>query len=122
MRNMKHRLMLALLATLTSGLIGLSGCSDRHDTVASNGIRQTGFPGVVTAGGGSSGEVIARAGKAANGSYAGGTPFHAGGAGGNTGGTATAGTVQETGHGPSGASAPAPANPANQANPAGNGK
>ena len=114
--NRKHRLLPALLATL---LIGLSGCSDRNDNVTSNGIRQTNFPGAVTAGGGSSGEVIARAGKAADGSYAGGTPFHAGGAGGNTGGTATAGTVQETGHGPSGASAPASANPAN---PAGNGK
>ncbi|WP_426193306.1 hypothetical protein [Massilia sp. DWR3-1-1] len=69
--------------------------------------RQTGMPGVVSSGGGTSGEVIASHKKpSSDASYAGGTPFHAGGAGGNTGGTATAGAVAESGHGPSGTTAP----------------
>lgn len=69
--------------------------------------RQTKMPGVVSSGGGTGGEVIASNKKAAtDASYAGGTPFHAGGAGGNTGGTATAGAVAESGHGPSGNTAP----------------
>jgi len=71
------------------------------------GQRQTKMPGMVTAGGGTSGEVIASSAKpTADGSYAGGTPFHAGGAGGTSGGTATAGAVAESGHGPSGNTAP----------------
>ena len=83
-----------------------TGCS-REQQTADAGVRKTNFPGMVTAGGGTSGEVIARSQKpATDASYAGGTPGIAGGAGGNTGGTATAGAVQESGHGPSGNTAP----------------
>ncbi|MDL2357197.1 MAG: hypothetical protein QFF03_18230 [Pseudomonadota bacterium] len=93
---------LALLAAAA-----LAGGCNRQDKAADIGVRQTRFPGMVTAGGGTSGEVMARNQKpATDGSYAGGTPFHAGGAGGTTGGTATAGAVQESGHGPSGVTAP----------------
>ena len=83
-----------------------SGCK-RDDKAVDAGMRKTAFPGMVTAGGGTSGEVMARNQKpATDGSYAGGTPYHAGGAGGTAGGTATAGAVQESGHGPSGATKP----------------
>ena len=93
-----------ILKTLAffSALALLAACSrDDH-----YGQRQTAMPGMVTAGGGTSGEVIARSKKATDGSYAGGTPYHAGGAGGTSGGTATAGAVAESGHGPSGSTAP----------------
>jgi hypothetical protein len=84
-----------------------AGCSRRDNAAADAGMRKTNFPGMVTAGGGTSGEVIARNKKpATDASYAGGTPYHAGGAGGTAGGTATAGAVQESGHGPSGKTAP----------------
>ena len=82
----------------------LAACSPRESNYAQ---RQTNFPGMVTAGGGTSGEVMARNKKSkVDGSYAGGTPYHAGGADGTTGGTATAGAVAESGHGPSGNTAP----------------
>jgi hypothetical protein len=85
----------------------LAGACSRHDSAADAGVRKTNFPGMVTAGGGTSGEVMARNQKpATDGSYAGGTPYHAGGSGGTSGGTATAGTAQESGHGPSGQTAP----------------
>lgn len=95
-----------LLLVLGAAAVLAGGCT-RQEKAADEGMRKTGFPGMVTAGGGTSGEVIARAQKpATDGSYAGGTPYHAGGAGGTTGGTATAGAVQESGHGPSGKTAP----------------
>ena len=101
---MKTVLMVGLAALLCAG------CS-RGDG-ASAGMRKTNFPGMVTAGGGTSGEVMARNKKPqTEGSTTGGTPFHAGGAEGNTGGAATAGAVQETGHGPSGSSTPPVAKP-----------
>lgn len=88
---------------LIGGALLASGCS-REGAYEQ---RQTKMPGVVSSGGGTGGEIIASKKKAAtDGSYAGGTPFHAGGAGGNTGGTATAGAVAESGHGPSGNTAP----------------
>lgn len=81
--------------------LALAGCErGRHETVG--GIVQTKFPGQVTAGGGTSGEVLARSAKpTTDATYAGGTPGIAGGSGGTTGGAATAGTVQESGQGPS---------------------
>ena len=83
----------------------LSAC-EAHDR-GSTSVRQTRFPGQITAGGGTSGEVLARNSHPKTaGETTGGTPFHAGGAEGNTGGTATAGTVQETGHGPTGKQPP----------------
>lgn len=47
------------LAALCCALsLGLAGCD--RGTSASDGVRQTHFPGAVTAGGGTSGEVMAR--------------------------------------------------------------
>lgn len=80
-------------------LLGMAACSERHDTVAVTGVRQTHFPGQVTAGGGTSGEVLGKSAKNTPGTYSGGTPGIAGGKGGNTGGTATGGSVQESGQG-----------------------
>jgi hypothetical protein len=91
-------LMHGLACTL---LLAASGCNrDRAD--AATGVRQTKFPGEVTAGGGTSGQVLAHNAKpVTDATYSGGTPGIAGGAGGNTSGAATAGTVQESGQGPS---------------------
>ena len=76
----------------------LAGCN-RHGDAAQ---QQTHFPGMVTAGGHTSGEVMAaNGGNKTNGVYAGGTPGIAGGAGGNTSGAGTGGTSHETGQGPS---------------------
>jgi hypothetical protein len=94
----------------------LAGC-DRGHTTPKEGVIQTKFPGQVTAGGGSSGQVMARSAKPeTNAAYAGGTPGIAGGSGGNTGGAALGGTVSETGQGPDrGVTAPASAgNPGNK--------
>jgi hypothetical protein len=78
-----------------------AACGKTENASSSTGIIQTRFPGQVTAGGGTSGDVLARLGEAVNATYSGGTPGIAGGAGGTTGGPATGGTVQESGHGPS---------------------
>jgi hypothetical protein len=97
-----HKLILLLGVTA----VFASACS-RADKPADAGIRKTAFPGMVTAGGGTSGEVIARSAQpVTDGSYAGGTPGIAGGAGGNAGGASTGGTFQESGHGLSGNTAP----------------
>jgi hypothetical protein len=94
------------IVMLAVSAVCASACS-RTDQPADAGIRKTAFPGMVTAGGGTSGEVIARSAKpVTDGSYAGGTPGIAGGAGGNAGGAATGGAAQESGHGPSGNTAP----------------
>ena len=79
----------------------LAGC-DRGHTDARDGVMQTKFPGQVTAGGLTSGQVMARTAKPqTDATYAGGTPGIAGGSGGTTGGAALGGTVAETGQGPS---------------------
>ena len=97
---------------LLGALLVLASACSRQDKAADAGMLKTHFPGMVTAGGGTSGEVIALAKKpVTDGSYAGGTPGIAGGAGGTTGGTASGGTVQESGHGPSGKTAPPAAKP-----------
>ena len=88
----------------------LGACSERN--AGSPTARQTKFPGQVSAGGGTSGEILARNSRPATaGDTTGGTPFIAGGAGGTTGGTATTGTVQETGTGPTGKQPPPDQNP-----------
>ena len=92
-------------STLALGLLAactlLAGC-DRGHANPKDGIVQTKFPGQVTAGGGTSGQVMARSAKPeTNAAYAGGTPGIAGGAGGNNAGAAMGGTVTETGQGPS---------------------
>lgn len=107
MNNLRNPALLSAAAVLV-----LCACNQTSHGSAAAGIAQTKFPGQITAGGGTSGEVQARNNKPkSDGSTTGGTPFHAGGAGGNTGGTATAGTVQESGNGPSGSSTPTVAAP-----------
>lgn len=76
---------------------------------AASEVRQTKFPGQVTAGGGTGGEIIAQQQRATDASYAGGTPGHAGGAGGTTGGAQLGGVVAESGHAPSGTNTKPPA-------------
>jgi hypothetical protein len=79
-------------------VLSAAGCKQHGD----DAMRDTKFPGMVTAGGGTSGQVMARSsGPKTDATYAGGTPGIAGGSGGTTSGAATAGTTTETGQGPS---------------------
>lgn len=79
----------------------LPGC-DRKQPDTVDGVVQTKYPGEVSAGGLTSGEIMARSDRPeTDGTYAGGTPGIAGGSGGNTSGAETGGTVQESGQGPS---------------------
>jgi hypothetical protein len=73
----------------------LAGCGDRES--ANDGVARTGFPGMVTAGGHTSGEVMAAKGSAApvNPGPAG-TPGIPGGAEGNPGGAALGSTAPKT--------------------------
>jgi hypothetical protein len=86
-------------------LLSAAGCKQHGD----NAMRETKFPGMVSAGGGTSGQVMAASNKPkTDATYAGGTPGIAGGAGGTTSGAETAGTTRESGSGPSsGVSTPA---------------
>ena len=97
---------------LTTGLTLalLAGCGDKP-TAASHGVIQTRYPGQVSAGGATSGQILtANARPETDATYAGGTPGIAGGSGGNTSGAAMGGTVQESGQGPSsGAATPSSA-------------
>ena len=97
-----------LVLGVLAACLGMAGC-DRGHTNPKDGVIQTKFPGQVTAGGLTSGQVMARSSKPeTNAAYAGGTPGIAGGSGGTTGGAAMGGTVAETGQGPSqGVTAPA---------------
>lgn len=91
--------MAALAGTLAAAL--LAGC-DRGTSAASHGVIQTKYPGQVSAGGLSSGQIMARSSRPeTDATYAGGTPGIAGGSGGNTSGAETAGATQESGQGPS---------------------
>jgi hypothetical protein len=112
-------LTIGLLAACTA----LTGCDRGHSNPAS-GVIQTKYPGQVTSGGGTSGQVMARSAKPeTNAAYAGGTPHIAGGAGGNTGGAALGGTVAETGQGPTqGVTPPASAAQAGNKPPGDSGK
>jgi hypothetical protein len=79
-------------------LLAAAGCRQHGDSAQ----RNTKFPGMVTAEGGTSGQVMAaHGGPKTDAGYAGGTPGIAGGAGGNTSGAAIGGSVRETGQGPS---------------------
>ncbi len=96
--NQRSKLILAGVAACCALL---AGCQ-RDRPTASHGIIQTGYPGQVTAGGGSSGAVMARTARPeTDATYAGGTPGIAGGSGGNTSGAETGGATQESGQGPS---------------------
>lgn len=78
----------------------LTAC-DRGQAPAANGVIQTRYPGQVSSGGMSSGQVMAATARPeTDATYAGGTPGIAGGSGGNTSGAETGGTVRETGQGP----------------------
>ena len=100
---MRHR-NAGLAALGCALLLGLAGCG-RGPSSAADGVRQTHFPGAVTAGGGTSGEVMARAvagaksgeggrGQAAPGGSVSGTPGIPEGAGGTTSGPAMGATTQ----------------------------
>jgi hypothetical protein len=90
-----------ILAGVAACCALLAGCQ-RDRPAPSHGIIQTGYPGQVTAGGGSSGAVMARTARPeTDATYAGGTPGIAGGSGGNTSGAETGGATQESGQGPS---------------------
>lgn len=79
----------------------LAGC-DRGQAPAANGVIQTRYPGQVSAGGMTSGQIMARTARPeTDATYAGGTPGIAGGSGGNTSGAETGGATRETGQGPS---------------------
>jgi hypothetical protein len=94
----RHRFLIP--CALAASALFATGCS-RNTAPASDGVIQTKFPGQVTAGGGTSGEIIARTARpVTDATYAGGTPGIAGGAGGNTSGAAVGGTTRETGQGP----------------------
>ncbi|MCA1855288.1 hypothetical protein LE190_05035 [Massilia oculi] len=103
--------------------LAASGC-DRGRNPSVGGIEQTKYPGQVSAGGRSSGAIIASTPKpVTDATYAGGQPGIAGGAGGTTGGAATAGSVQETGQGPtSGVTPPSGAQPGTQTQPGDHGR
>ncbi|MFC5460781.1 hypothetical protein [Massilia niabensis] len=96
--TLTHRVTIGAIAVSCAML---AGC-DRGHANARDGVEQTKFPGQVTAGGLTSGQVMARSSKPeTNAAYAGGTPGIAGGSGGTTGGAALGGTVAESGQGPS---------------------
>ena len=70
-----------------------SGC-DRGRNPSVGGIEQTKYPGQVTAGGATSGAIIARTAKpVTDATYAGGTPGIAGGSGGTTSGAEVGGAI-----------------------------
>lgn len=71
-------------------LCGLAACDRGNDN---HEVRQTKFPGQFSAGGGTSGEVMARNSTATSGRAPAGTPGIPQGAGGNTGGAAMGGSV-----------------------------
>lgn len=107
-----------------AALAVLAGGCDRGRNPSVGGIEQTKYPGQVTAGGRTSGVIIASTAKpVTDATYAGGTPGHAGGSGGTSSGAETAGTVRETGEGPtSGVTNPSGAQPGTQTPPGDYGK
>ncbi|WP_151636133.1 hypothetical protein [Noviherbaspirillum aerium] len=75
---------IALLAMAAA----LAGCGRDGPATADNGITQTKFPGQLSAGGGTSGEIMAQAAGGTTAKTPSGTPGIPQGAGGNTGGAA----------------------------------
>jgi hypothetical protein len=84
----RHTLAIAALLTLT-----LAGCNDNRGGNITASERQTKFPGMVAAGGGTSGEVMKQSGEKVGAAMPAGTPGIPGGAGGNTSGAAMGGTT-----------------------------
>jgi len=105
---------------LTHGAVAVlalaAGGCDRGGNPSVGGIEQTKYPGQVSAGGRTSGTIIATTTKpVTDATYAGGTPGIAGGSGGSSSGAETAGTVRETGQGPTaGVTNPSGAQPGTQ--------
>jgi hypothetical protein len=93
--DQRHNLLIGLSLTL---LIGVTAC-DSGDQIPH--AKKTEFPGQITAGGGTSGEVMARASGVSNNRDPSGTPGIPRGAGGNVGGAAMGSTSSGTG-GPTG--------------------
>lgn len=81
---------------------------------AASEVRQTRFPGQVTAGGSTSGELIATTEQATNARTSGGTPGTAAGMEGNTGGARMGGTVPAQTPSTAGTDSRGPAPPPNQ--------
>lgn len=89
---------MALLLLLS--VASVVGC-DRGREQAVDGVIQTKYPGQVSAGGATSGTILAQTSRpTTNAVYAGGTPGIAGGSGGNTSGANIGGSTRETGEGP----------------------
>jgi hypothetical protein len=80
------------LALLLAGALAASGCG-RQDDMHPSGVKQTGFPGQLTAGGGSSGSVLSQAKVVSRSTAPAGTPGIPQGSGGNTSGAAMGGTT-----------------------------
>lgn len=83
---------LSTLTLLLTGALAVSGCS-RQDDMRQEGVKQTGFPGQLTAGGGSSGSVLSQASIVTRSTAPAGTPGIPQGSGGTTSGAAMGGTT-----------------------------
>ena len=92
-------------APLAALAFALPGCTDRHRGAP---VLETNFPGQVSAGGGTSGDVIARAPRTREVSEPSGTPGIPHGSGGNTSGAALGGTAGGSSIASSGQEARAP--------------
>jgi hypothetical protein len=89
------------IGAMVLATIPLAAC-DRGQAPAANGVIQTKYPGQVSSGGMTSGQIMAHTARPeTDATYAGGTPGIAGGSGGNTSGAETGGKTRETGQGPS---------------------
>lgn len=89
------------IGAMALAAVVLAAC-DRGQAPAANGVIQTKYPGQVSSGGMTSGQIMARTARPeTDATYAGGTPGIAGGSGGNTSGAETGGETRETGQGPS---------------------
>jgi hypothetical protein len=73
--------------------LALAGCGEHGGGNTASGARQTHFPGMVTAGGSTSGEVMKQSGEKVSAAMPAGTPGIPGGAGGTTSGPAMGGTT-----------------------------
>jgi hypothetical protein len=93
---MEAKQVACMLLTLCA-LAGLGACDNERETTVADEVLDTGFPGQVTAGGGTSGEVIAADGRVVDTLDPSGTPGIPKGAGGTVGGAKLGGTTEATG-------------------------
>lgn len=95
---MTRSTMLGAVAVSLALAGAVAGCNNGNGPNGNNAaVNKTGFPGQVTAGGGTSGDVIAQAKGGVNTQGPSGTPGIPQGKGGNTGGAAMGGTTGATG-------------------------